>query len=306
MRRTAVAVFVLFVAVGCGGMHPYAGLSRAEARRESVGAARAMPNVELLTNDFATPMTARPVGTFRSRNSHGEEAWLTVFRLSKHQVNDPDQACIWVWRADAGLRFEDVPSTAYGRTSTLHERCVKFVLARGFASRDQTMGDESPSPTVARPPAVTPLGPLPPVVPTEVLPADAFFEIGPSVAGPAAVARATCGFAGIVVSERATKLVPFARIALTPSRPWSGVSDGGAAAWPEGALETIADHWGAFVFSNLPYSRLGYDISIRARGYAPTRIVHEQCYEDDLAVGEWVVGSSPRFEDATPVPIVRR
>jgi hypothetical protein len=305
VQRVAAAIVVLLVASGCAHARPYAGLTRQEARRESVDAARALPNVEALTNDFASPMTARPTVTLRARNSAGDEAWLTIFRLFKHQVGDPDQACVWVWRSGGTLRFEDVPSTAYGHVpDALHDRCVNVVLARGLASPDQVMGSEMPSPTIARPPLVTPFGPLARgVTPTDVLPADAFFEIGPSVAGPGAVARGACGYAGIVSNADATKTVPFARIALTPSRPWSGISDGGAFAWPTGAVETIADHWGAFVFTNLPYTPQGYDVSIRARDYAPSRVVHEQCFEGDLAVGEWVVDSSPTFVDGTPYPV---
>jgi hypothetical protein len=262
-----------------------------------------MQNVEALSNDFASQMSATPLGTFADRNSARDEAWLTVFRLFKHQVNDPDQACIWAWHDAAGLHFEEVPSVAYGHVpDALHERCVRFVFAHGFASRDQVVVDEQLPPTLARPVPVTPFGPLPPgAYPTEIMRYDAFFLVGPSVEAPARSAPGTCDFVGRVENAAHTKLVPFARLAVVPSRPWSGISDGGAWKWPSYAVVTTADRWGSFVVTNLPLSSGGFDISIRVRGYAPARSVHETCG----VIGEWVVGQRPIFDDATPYPVAR-
>jgi hypothetical protein len=282
-------------------------MTREEARRASVVAASTMTNVEALTNDFASPMTARPLGTFRSRNAAGDDAWLTVFRLFKPQVNDPDQACIWAWRDYDGPHFDEVQSVAFGHApETMHERCVRFVFAHGFASRDQLAGDEEPRPALPHPQPMTPFGPLPRVTyAADVLPNDAFFLVGPSLEAPARVAPATCGFAGRVENAAQTRAVPSAQLAVTPSHPWSGISDGGARAWPADAITTTADRTGSFVFANLPFDAEGFDISIRALDYAPARIVHEECSSSDLAVGEWIIGSRPSFEDHTPHPVAQ-
>ena len=303
MRR-AVATFALVVVVSGCGSHPFAGMTRAEARRESIAAARSMTNVEALTNEFASPMTARPLVTFESRNSIGGKVWLTVFRLFKPQGKDPDQACIWAWRDDGQQRFEEVQSVAYGHVpDALHNRCVRFVFARGYASHDQVVGDEEPLPTIARPTPMTPFGPLARgTYPTEILPYDALFFVGPSLEAPAASAPGTCEFDGRVENEAQTKTVPHARVAVTPSRPWSGISDGGATAQPAGGVVTTADRSGSFVITDLPPAPEGYDISIRAIGYAPSRSVHQTCG----VVGEWIVGKHPIFEDASPYPLVRR
>src|SRR6266699_1420783 len=98
MRAGVAWLLAVLLAGGCSGhAHRFAGTARANALVYSRAVASAMPNVEALTNDFAQPMTAKPLGTFRSRNSSGGESWLTVFRLFKHQVNDLDQACVWAW-----------------------------------------------------------------------------------------------------------------------------------------------------------------------------------------------------------------
>jgi hypothetical protein len=153
---------------------------------------------------------------------------------------------------------------------------------------------------------MTPLGPRPRVTyPTDVLASDAFFLVGTSLEGPARVAPGTCGFAGRVENAAQTKAVPYAQLAVTPSRAWSGISDDGAWAWPQDGITTTADATGSFVFADLPFDPEGFDISIRAPGYAPARNVHEDCYIDDLAVGEWIVGSHPILEDHTPHPLAQ-
>jgi hypothetical protein len=264
-----------------------------------------MPNVEALTNDFASEPRATPLRTYRDRNSAGGAAWLTVFRLFKNQQGDPDQACVWAWRDDAGSHYEDAPSVAWGHVpDVLHDRCTDFVFAHRLASPNETAGDEEAPPTIARPQPVTPLGPLPPgTYIVDVLPTDAFFLVGPSLAAPTSVARGMCGFAGLVENATATRLVPYATVAVRPSHAWSGISDGGPLQWPRHALTVTADHWGAFVITNLPDREAGYDISIRALGYGPARRVHEPCYDGDLAVGEWPLQKAPTFADATPYPV---
>jgi len=307
VRRVLGLLLSALVVAGCAhdADRPgdFAGMTRAEARTRSVRVARAMPNVEARTNEFASPMEATPIGTFVARNSVGGEAWLTVFRLFKHQTNDPDQACVWAWRDSAGHHFEDVPSVAWGHTDAMHERCVHVVLARGFASRDQTMGDARPPPAYPQPTPMTPFGSLVRgLYPTQILPYDALFLVGPSIEAPLGPAPGTCEFEGRVVDEAHARVVPYARLAVSPSRPWSGISDGGAWAWPAGAIVTTADRSGAFVVTNLPLAWGGYDISIRALGYAPSRSVHEPCG----VVGEWEIGRRATFVDATPRPLARR
>jgi hypothetical protein len=153
---------------------------------------------------------------------------------------------------------------------------------------------------------MTPFGPLPRFAyPADVLPSDAFFLVGASLEVPAGVAPGTFGFAGRVENAAQTRAVPYAQLAVTPSHPWSGISDGGAWAWPQDAITTTADRTGSFVVAGLPFDSEGFDISIRAPGYAPARSVHESCYGGDLAVGEWVLDSRPIFEDHTPHPLAQ-
>lgn len=188
----------------------------------------------------------------------------------------------------------------------LHDRCWGFVRKHGFASPDQTAGDETARVRFPHPEPMTPFGGLPRVTyPVDVLPYDAVFLVGPSLEVPAGVAPGTCGFAGRVEDAAQTRAVPHAQLAVTPSRPWSGVSDGGATAWPANAITATADRTGSFVIANLPFDRQGYDISIRALGYAPARTVHEGCCVGGLAVGEWIVGTRPIFEDHSPLPVAQ-
>jgi hypothetical protein len=306
VRAAAAAVLIVLVTTGCGHRpHEFAGMGRDDARRDSIYVARTMPNVEALTNDFASELRAKPLRTYRDRNSVGGEAWLTVFRLFKNQQGDPDQGCVWAWRDAAGPHYEDAPSVAWGHVpNALHDRCADFVFAHHLASPDETAGDEQAPPTIARPQPVTPLGPLAPgTYAVDVLANDAFFLAGPSVAAPVDAPAGACGYAGIVENAAATKLVPYATVAILPSHAWSGISDGGPLRWPRDALTVAADHWGAFVITNLPYREAGYDISIRALGYGPAKLVHEPCYEGDLAVGEWPLQKVPTFADATPYPV---
>jgi hypothetical protein len=44
-----------------------------------------------------------------------------------------------------------------------------------------------------------------------------------------------------------------------------------------GWITTTADATGSFAFADLPFDPEGFDISIRAPGYAPARHVHEDC-----------------------------
>jgi hypothetical protein len=305
--RLAAALAVVVVLSGCASRpHEFAGMTREQARRDSIAVSRTMPNLAALRGSYSTTLSTHPLTTLRDRNGAGGDAWLTVFDLTYGQGEDADQACVWAWRDRGDPHFEDAPSVSWGHSpALLHDRCAQIVRDRGIASPDQVMGDDEPSPTIARPQPMTPFGPLvPETYVVDVLPSDTFFLVGPSVAIPAGLPKGTCGFAGIVENGTQTKAVPFARVAVVPSTPSSGVSDGGAWAWPHGAITTTADHWGAFVFANLPSSPSGYDISIRALGYAPAHIVHEPCF-NDFAAGDWTVGAVPSFDDATPYRLLQ-
>jgi hypothetical protein len=305
--RRIAALLVVLVASGCGRAHQFAGMPMDEARRDSVDVARTMPNVAQLGNEFVADANAKPVGTFRDRNSGGGEAWLTVFRLFRGQEGDPDQACVWAWRDEGGPHYEDAPSVAWGQApEPLHDRCTAFVFARGLAAPDQTAGNEEAPPVLARPEPMTPFGVLAPTSVVDVLPAGAYFLSGPSIAAPVLPPAGTCGYAGYVTGPDGYEHVPFATLAVTPSNERSGISDGGALGWPRSGVTLTADRRGAFVVTNLPYVEAGYDISLRGLGYAPTKIVHEDCYEGAVAVGEWQLGLRPTLVDATPARSARR
>ena len=237
----------------------------------AVADAKAMPNIAYLYNEFATPMRARPIGTFPNRSTTGTPAWLTVFRLLRppHQAG-PDQACIWVWRDGSGVHSEEVASVAWGYVTARHQRCVRFVVSHHFASPNQTMGSEFRL-AFARPAVVTPFGPLPRgSYRTDIYHAGSTFLAGPTVIGPTTTRRGTCGFVGRVEADAG--VVPHARIEIR-----SATSDL--------ALRLTTDRWGTFAAVDLPYRKHGYVFSLHAAGYRPARD-RWPCFRNDLAIGE--------------------
>ncbi|HET7855384.1 MAG TPA: hypothetical protein VFL41_02905 [Gaiellaceae bacterium] len=306
MYRGVAAIFALLIVTGLGGQErDYAGVDRAEAERVAIRVARAMREPVFFA-DFRERRPRVLIGTFSSRNSRGDEAWLVIFRLPG-DVNDPDQACVWVWRAVGSpdpYGIEDTASVAYGASSDpVHERCVREVFSRGIADPEQTAGVDMPEPVVSRPVPVTPFGARPSALyPRDLDPEGSAVSLtGLGIELPAGSSPGTCGFAGFVLDEASEHVVPRAIIAVSPSRPWSGISAGS----PGLAERAVADELGGFLLLDFPFEPLGYDVTIDATGFATSRIVHQGCYEGSYAVGDWFVARSPRFEDATPVPVRR-
>jgi hypothetical protein len=148
----------LMLVSGCGSDDRYAGLRRDEAAGESIRVVRQMREPAAVV-DLWAPRKRIPIGTWRSRNSSGQSAWVTIFRLTG-VVNDTDQACVWARReASHPTTFEEAPSVAWGIVGEAkHDRCAAEVRARGIAGREQTIGSEVSSPPVAEPEIVAPFG----------------------------------------------------------------------------------------------------------------------------------------------------
>jgi hypothetical protein len=308
MHRGVAAIVGLFIVLGLGGESgegAFAGLTGAKAEELTVEVAKAMREPVFFA-DFNERRQRVLIDLFASRNSRGDDAWLAIFRLPG-DPNDPDQACVWVWRA-TGLPdpygFEETASVAYGPTSDpVHERCAKEVFSRGVAGPEQAGGVDMPEPVLSRPVPMTPYGPRP----AALYPRDsendssAISLSGIGIELPVGSSPGTCGFAGFVLEEVTERVVPGATIAVSPSRPWSGISPGGTGV----AGRTIADELGGFVLLDFPYDPIGYDVTIDAPGFATSRIVHQSCYEESYAVGDWGIARTPLFEDATPYPVGR-
>jgi hypothetical protein len=305
-RAVAALVSIFLLVLISGERGAYAGLARAQASGLATQAARSMREGVFAADTYAEPRRRVLAGVFPSRNSRGAEAWLAIFRL-RGDVNDPDQACVWVWRT-TGLPyrygFEETPSVAYGSGDPVHERCVEEVLSRGIADREQTVGVEMPEPPFSRPDVVTPFGPRPSsAYPTDLVDGTALSLTGIGIQLPDGSAPGTCGFAGFVVDQRSGRVVPGATVTLAASRPWSGISD--APTIGSAVSTTISDTLGGFAFVDFPTAALGFDITITASGYGISRVVHQYCFEGDFAVGDWVLGRRSHFEDATPYPVAR-
>jgi hypothetical protein len=310
VRRGVLTVAALFLLVGFGGdgkQKQFRQLSREEAVKLSVAAANSERDpVELA--DLYVRRGRVLVGTWKSRNSTGGEAWLSIFRLTG--VGDPDQACIWVWRAVGGLGpygYEEVPSVVYGRTPDLiHDRCSAEVRKRGIAGLDQVTGTEMPPEAVAAPDVVGPFGPRPAgLFALAYSGGDGISLTGLQLDLPAAITPAACGLAGFVLDAQTEKPIAGASVSVAPSHAWSGVSDANVEPWPSGGVTTASDRLGAFAFAELPVSRLGFDVGIVARGYGAARLVHEECDPGDINVGDWAVWRAPTFADATFYPVRR-
>jgi hypothetical protein len=304
-------VAALFLLAGFGGdgqQKQFRQLSREEAVALSVAAARSERDPVEMVDLYPRPGRAL-VGTWKSRNSKGDEAWLSIFRLTGVQ-NDPDQACIWVWRATDPpdpYSFEEVPSVGWGRTPNLiHDRCWAEVRTRGIANPDQVSGSEIPQEPVASPDVVEPFGSRPAALyPLEYSGGDAITLTGIQLDLPAGMAPGACGLAGFVIDAQTEEPIAGATVSVAPSHAWSGVSDGSVEPWPKGAVTAVSDHFGAFMVGELPVSRLGFDVGIVAPGHGASREVHEDCPTGDITVGDWPVAREPTFEDDTIYPVGR-
>ena len=303
-------VAALFLVAGFGGdghQTQFRQLTREEATTLSVAAARSERDpVEV--EDLHERRGRVLVGTWKSLNSRGGDAWLSIFRLTGVE-GDPDQACIWVWRATEPpdpYGFEEVPSVAWGHAGPVHDRCVAEVRSRGIAGEDQATGSEIQEEPIAAPDVVGPFGPRPAgLYPLAYSGGDAMTLTGRQLDLPVGMTPGTCGLAGFVIDAQTELAVAGAKVSVAPSKAWSGVSDGGVQPWPGGALTTTSDELGSFAVGELPVSELGFDVGITAPGYAEARIVHEECVPGDSMIGDWPVAHRPTLEDATPYPVGR-
>ena len=313
MRAGVVAIALLLGSVAAAGAadQKYAGLSQAEATDLANDVVETLkPSVFALDNRDFEPGEGRPllVGTYSSRNSRGEDAWLTIFRLPG-DGSKSDQSCVWSWRdeeAPDSYGFEGTRSVATGLSSDpVHERCVREVIDRGIADPEQETGVEPTAlPAVARPQPVTPFGARPAglYVVDFIGTADGFSESGVALELPLNGRPRTCGFAGFVIDELTGGGVTGATVTITPSTTASGLS--GHSDQAEAAV-AVLDAFGAFTFVDFPPAPLGYNLTIRAPNYAPFRAIHQECVSDDLLIGDWAVARRPRFEDGSSYPVGR-
>jgi hypothetical protein len=278
---------------GCGNGAEYAGLSHDAAAAGSRHAARGMREPVLVADMWGSRGRV-PIGTWRSRNSEGTPAWLTIFRLTGVE-NDADQACVWAWRDVPGPpSFEVAPSVAYGRAGEpAHDLCALEARRRGFAGLDQTMGSEVPSPPVATPEVVAPFGTWEARASRLVYSGGSGMTLtGRELLLPSQNAPDTCGFAGFVIDEDTYAPIPGARVTIAP-------------AGETGAVATSADDLGAFAFSGLPIATRGYDIDVSAAGYERSVRHEEHCYPEDFGIGDWVLAPAGRAEGTTSFAVER-
>lgn len=261
---------------GCASSDDYAGLARDEAAGESIRVARQMREPAAVV-DLWAPRKRVPIGTWRSRNSSGQPAWVTIFRLTG-VVNDTDQACVWARRdMSRPTTFEQTPSVAWGIVGEAkHDRCAAEVRARGIAGSDQTMGSEVSSPPVSRPEIVAPFGSwqarLPPV---EFSGGGSITLTAQELLLPKKVPPGTCGFGGFVIDVATYRPLVGARVLIAP-------------AGRSGGILATTDRLGSFAFSGLPVVEDGFDFTVRAAGYR-IRTEREKCYPGGFAVGDWSV-----------------
>jgi hypothetical protein len=273
-RGVACAVAVTLLS-GCGSGGEYAGLTREEATRESIRVARQMREPAAVI-DLWEPRKRVPIGTWRSRDSSGEAAWVTVFRLTGVE-NDTDQACVWASREPSRpTRFEEAPSVAWGIIGDrAHDRCAEEVLERGLAGPEQTIGSEVSSPPVAHPDVVAPFASWEVTVPPAQYSGGSSMTLtAQELLLPRRVPPGTCGFAGFVIDDATYRPLADARVQVAPSGRIGG-------------LATTTDDLGSFAFSGLPVVERGFDFTVEAAGYRTSRTVREHCYPGDFAVGDW-------------------
>jgi hypothetical protein len=263
---------------GCGGGDRYAGLTRDEAARESTRVSRHLLEPAAVS-DMWGPRKRFPIGTWRSRNSRGQAAWLTVFKLTD-VVNDKDQACVWAWRqVSRPTSFEEAASVAWGLDGDpAHDRCAAEVRKRGIAGPEQTMGSEVTSPPVATPELVAPYGSWEAAAtsPVDYSGGDAMTLTGNELLLPKRVPQGTCGFAGFVIDAATYRPLPGAHVLVAPAGTVGGIA-------------TTTDELGSFAFSGLPVVTRGFEFSVSVAGYRPSRGQLEHCYPGDFAIGDWSV-----------------
>ena len=216
MRFAAIALGLVAVLVGFGESR-YAGLSKSEATALSREAAASFPQVyEPYVEQIRRPV---PVETFVSSNSHGDPAWLTIFRFAGEQ--EPDQACVWAWATPGGpwpQEFETVPTIANGRDSPLHERCLSIARKRGHVRAEQVTGVETTPVRVAQPEPVSPFGKVPRFeYLDEWIEPDVLMGSDDGLLVPASTAPGTWGLAGFLLDGVET--IPGATIAVAPATP---------------------------------------------------------------------------------------
>jgi hypothetical protein len=268
---------VLMLLSGCGSGGRYAGLRRDEAAEESIRVARQMREPAAVV-DLWAPRKRVPIGTWRSQNSSGQSAWVTIFRLTG-VVNDTDQACVWARReAPRPTTFEEAPSVAWGIVGEAkHDRCAAEVLARGIAGPEQTIGSEVSSPPVAEPEIIAPFGSWQArLSPAQYAGGSSITLTAQELLLPKKVPPGTCGFAGFVIDEATYKPLPGARVLIAP-------------AGRSGGIVATTDELGSFAFSGLPVGDSRFDFTVSAAGYRTSRAGREQCYPGDFAVGDWRV-----------------
>lgn len=260
---------------GCGSGGEYAGLTREEAARESIRVARQMRE-PVAVIDLWEPRKRVPIGTWRSRNSGGQSAWVTIFRLTG-VVNDTDQACVWARReASRPATFEQAPSVAYGIVGeAAHDRCAEEVRARGITGPEQTMGSLVSSPPVAEPEVVSPLAAWEATLPPDDYSGGSGMTLtAQELLLPRKVPPGTCGFGGFVIDEVTNGPIADAIVRIAP-------------AGSTGGIVTTTDELGSFAFSGLPVVERGFDFMVTAAGYETSRQLREQCYPGSYAVGDW-------------------
>lgn len=270
-------MLALILLSGCGSGDEYAGLTREEAAGESIRVARQMREPAAVV-DLWGPRKRVPIGTWRSRNSSGELAWLTVFRLTG-VVNDTDQACVWARReASRPTGFEEAPSVAWGIVGDpAHDRCAAEVFERGIAAAEQTMGSEVSSPPVAEPEVVAPFSSWEAALsPVDYSGGSAMTLTGQELLLPRKVPSGTCGFAGFVIDEATYRPLPDARVRISRAGHAAGIV-------------TTTDELGAFAFSGLPVVEQGFNFTVSVAGYRTSRTTGEDCYPGDFAIGDWSV-----------------
>jgi Carboxypeptidase regulatory-like domain len=275
VHRGVAGLVAVTLLSGCGSGGEYAGLTREEAARESARVARQMRE-PVAVIDLWEPRKRVPIGTWRSRDSSGEAAWVTVFRLTGVE-NDTDQACVWANReASRPTRFEEAPSVAWGIIGDrAHDRCAEEVIERGIAGLEQTIGSEVSSPPVAHPDVVAPFASWEArVPPAQYSGGSAITLTAQELLLPRKVPPGTCGFAGFVVDDATYRPLAGARVRVAPR--------GGS-----GGLAATTDAFGSFAFSGLPVVERGFDFTVRAAGYRTSRTLGEHCYPGGFGVGDW-------------------
>lgn len=266
---------------GCGSGGKYAGLTRDEANSRSIQVARHMRE-PVAVADMWGQRKRVPIGTWRSRNSHGQAAWVTVFRLTG-VVNDRDQACVWARRPPSRpILFDEAVSVAWGMVGDpAHDRCADEVRARGIAGPEQTMGSEVSSPPIATPEVVAPFGAWEVrLSPLDYAGGDGMTLTGYELLLPKRVPQGTCGFAGFVIDGATVRTVPGARVHVVPA--------GG-----RGGIVATTDDLGSFAFSGLPVVARGFDFTVSVAGYPTLHERREQCYPGDFAIGDWSLSRPP-------------